>query len=133
MKVIKCSFTLVEVLMAFFILSIAILGALGIYRQSVQGVHSARSMQIATRDLSAVMETLRTMNCTEIQDEQRNSLFWSGLLSGELQAQQLSVTEINTAAGADWTARPLRLRVNLSWTDQGRNKEISMMSVFTDE
>lgn len=134
MKILKSSFTMVEVLMAFFILSIAIVGALGIYSQSIQGVGTARSMQIATRDISAVMETLRTMNSTEIQAVQYNATFWNGLLSNELLNESVSLVETNTTPGDPWTARPLRFVVQLSWTDhQGRSRDISMMSVFTDE
>lgn len=123
------SFTLVEVLVGFLILTIGLMGAMGVYNQMQQSTGKANLMSIATSDLSAVMETLRTMNASAIQAENANATLWSSVLSDQLANETVSLQEINN----DWTERPLRIRATLQWREHGVDKSISMFSVFSDE
>lgn len=129
MKNTKRSFTLVEVLTAFFILTVAILGAVGMNGQFQRNSKLTSSLSIATRDLTAVMESLRAMDLDEIRAAQANPNFFDGLLSGQLTDQVVTLAVLND----DWAANPLRITVTVFWDDNGELMSRSLFSVFTDD
>lgn len=125
-------FTLVEVLIAFLVLVVGITGVYMLYINSAYFTNESNRIVIATREGTAMMEMLKSMSLAEIRAERANDDFWDDNLANVLPSIDADVSNID-GTDNDWLNDPLELEVKITWVERGAQKNITMMSAFTDE
>lgn len=120
-------FTLIEVVVSTFILTVGILALLGTFLSGLALVESSRGTSTAAADARAVFEEMRRLSGNSLtQVTGRNWTVWSTQagLSG-LPNESVAVTYRNPAAD------PLEATVTVSWQDRGRNRSAVFTSLVT--
>lgn len=131
MRKARASFTLAEILIAFMVLIVGLTGILHLYINSSALIARSDHNIIATRELTSVMEHIKSLSLSQIKSQKDVSDYWNGILSGQLTDAAVSV--VNKDSGdTDWNNDPLELKVTLSWMEKGAMIDLSMESLFSD-
>ena len=125
----KRGITLAEVMVAALILALGLGAMLSVYISASLSIQQAKNLSFATQDAGIVLETVRSLNRTDIRNCV-NTTCWNitTLLPDE------NITVINgNASDTNWANDPLELQVSVSWSERGQTNTISMISKFTDD
>ncbi len=128
---IKKGFTLSELMIAAFILTIGLLAILGLYISLSSSIQKARELTIAAKDAGSIFEEIRGLSLSSIRNKKGNSTYWNSLVVKNLSQETISVFNTNSS-DTNWNNDPLGLRVTVSWQDKGQNRQINISSKFTD-
>lgn len=129
----KCrkGFTLVEVLIAFLILAVGITGVYMLFLNSSYFTNQSNHVAIATREATALMETIQSMSLSEVKAQRANSTFWQSYVADILPDIAATVSNVDSS-DTNWNNDPLELEVTVEWTERAAKQNITMMSAFTD-
>lgn len=118
-------FTLVEVLVAAFILVVGILGALLFFASAMTSTESAGDITAATSHGEYVLEEMKTR--TSLANIVNTS--WSAWATGEnlctLPAESVTVAITNSQAN------PLDIRLDVNWTRKARANTVTLRTQIT--
>jgi len=117
--------TLVEVLVAVFILTVGILGALLFFTRSMQATESAQDLTLATTHAEMILEEMRALP-TLLDIQERKWGDWAqhqglNILPGE----QVKVSFSNYASNI------LQINVVVNWRRGGRSGEVNLYTEMT--
>jgi type IV pilus modification protein PilV len=117
--------TLVEVLVAVFVLTIGILASLLFFTRAMKATQSAQDLTLATTIAEGVLEEMRLRpTLTDIQQTDWSS--WrEGAGFNSLPGEQLAVTYANPGGN------PLQIEAKVSWDRSGRPGEVKLATEMT--
>jgi Tfp pilus assembly protein PilV len=127
----KKAMTLIEVMIAFMILTIGLVGLVSLYLSVSMAVRQSRERVTATEDMSTVFAHLKGMDLAEIKSRRADPAYWQGFLSCALPEESASVVNLD-ASDTEWDNDPLTLQVSVQWDDLGNTRMVSGVSKFTE-
>lgn len=125
----KKAITLVELLMAMFILVIGFSALLIVYSTSATATQRARNRMFASKEISSVYEAINRMPLSMVRSQRNNNTYWQSLGEGLLPTETITINSINDT---HWSNDPLHLEINLAWYEFGTNTSINFDALFTE-
>lgn len=125
----KKAITMVELLIAIFILVTGFSALLIVYSTSATATQRARNRMFAAKEMSTIYEAINRMPLSMIKNQRGNNTYWQALGEGLLPTEVVTVSGVNDTY---WTNDPLHLEIELSWYEFGTNTSISFDALFTE-
>ena len=133
----KKGFTLTELLIALGILAVALTGLLSIYIAGNWLIESGRNTMTATKDAEAVFEYIKSLDLSNsavranLRNNRNNQTWWQNAIGNfTLSNETVNVSNLNSS-DPSWNDNPLGLQVTVSWTERGRNRNVSLQTEFS--
>lgn len=120
----EVGFTLIEVLVAFAVLSISMATILGVYTTAFRSTARAASYATATQLAES------KLNEIAVNDVLRSEVK-AGAFAEEYEwtADVSPVEWQDSAAGVEHPLRPYQIRVEVTWTEAGRERSVALHTV----
>lgn len=125
----KKAITLVELLIAIFILVIGFSSLLILYSTSATATQRAKNRMFAAKDISTVYEAINRIPLSIIRSKKDDPSYWQALGEVLLPNQVITVRSVNDTY---WSKDPLHLEVDVSWLEFGSMKNITIDALITE-